>query len=119
LRWPEQPASGRPEGADAPLSTGRYYSWLADLSEQMDRAVLEQAADLRACLQLQGASVAELYSKTAVDQLVLSRCCEQLLEEQTPLSDKAQQWLRNMERGLGSVPGLAELVMAASGGIGS
>ena len=85
----------------------------------MDRAVLEQAADLRACLQLQGASVAELYSKTAVDQLVLSRCCEELLEEKRPLSAPAQQWMTYMEGQLGSVPGTATLVMAAKGVSGS
>ena len=42
---------------------------------------------------MQRASLNELYSKTAVDQLVLARCHEQLLEERSPLSAPAQQWM--------------------------
>lgn len=101
------------------LALDAYYSWLADLGEQMDRKTVEQAAALRSCLQVQRASLVELYSKTTVDQLVLARCCEQLLEERTPLSAQAQQWMVYMEGQLGSVPGTADLVMAAKakGGI--
>ena len=95
------------------LALDAYYTWLADLSEQMDRKTVEQAAALRSCLQVQRASLVELYSKTAVDQLVLARCCEQLLEERSPLSAPAQQWMVYMEGQLGSVPGTADLVMAA------
>jgi len=106
-------AEGLPVALRQKLALDAYYSWLADLSESMDRKTVEQAAALRSCLQVQRASLVELYSKTAVDQLVLSRCCEQLLEERSPLSAPAQQWMVYMEGQLGSVPGTADLVMAA------
>jgi len=106
-------AEGLPVALRQKLALDAYYTWLADLSEQMDRKTVEQAAALRSCLQVQRASLVELYSKTAVDQLVLARCCEQLLEERSPLSAPAQQWMVYMEGQLGSVPGTADLVMAA------
>ena len=107
------PPPSPPTSPSQKLALDAYYTWLADLSEQMDRKTVEQAAALRSCLQVQRASLVELYSKTAVDQLVLARCCEQLLEERSPLSAPAQQWMVYMEGQLGSVPGTADLVMAA------
>lgn len=100
------------------LALDAYYSWLSDLAEQMDRGALESAASLRECLQLDGFSVAELYSRTAVDQLALKRCCEQLVEQRKPLPAKSQQAMRFLERELGAAPGTAELVMRAMGGMG-
>ena len=96
------------------LALDAYYAWLSDLCEKMERPVLERAAPLRACLQLEAFSVGELYSKTAIDQAVLSACVEQMLAEEggEALSAASQQWAIYMEGELGSSPGTANVVMS-------
>ena len=102
------------------LALDAYYAWLSDLCEKMERPVLERAAPLRACLQLEAFSVGELYSKTAIDQAVLAACVEQMLAEEKggeALSAASQQWAIYMEGELGSSPGTANVVMSGKGAL--
>ena len=60
------------------------------------------------------AQVSELHANTAVDELVLSSCCEAMLAEETPLSDAAAMQLAYLEGQLAARPGIANAVVRAA-----
>jgi len=96
------------------LSLDAYYGWLLDTSERNDREALEGAAAVRTCLCIDAAAVSELHANTAVDELVLSSCCEAMLAEETPLSDAAAMQLAYLEGQLAARPGIANAVVRAA-----
>ncbi|KAL1523218.1 hypothetical protein AB1Y20_018170 [Prymnesium parvum] len=95
------------------LALEAYYGWLSDLSENVDRAALERCEEMRASLGLQDSSVGELYTNTAIDELVLEACLEQLFDGEVPPSTEAQQWILMLERMMIARPGVATSLLEA------
>lgn len=79
----------------------------------MDRAALERCEEMRASLGLQDSSVGELYTNTAIDELVLEACLEQLFDGEVPPSTEAQQWILMLERMMIARPGVATSLLEA------
>ena len=61
----------------------------------------------------------ELYSKTHIDELVLSACCEQMFENDRPFTLDAQMWLFTLERLMLARPSVIHAVLRGGGGGGS
>ena len=93
------------------LALEAYYGWLTDASETADRAALERSDEVRRCLGVDAAGVAELYANTEIDELVLSACCEAMLKEESPLSSTAAAELAYLERQLSARPGVGAAVI--------
>jgi len=106
---------GLPKALAQQLGIKAYYAWLTDLSEKGDRIGLEQASAVRECLRLGPAAVAELHANTGVDELVLSACCEQLMEgmEGDCLTAAAEQQISYLDRQLAARPGIGAAVLSA------
>lgn len=115
-RMLEQRASelGLPFALAQKLALDAYYGWLIDSSERGDRGALERCATVRACLGVRSAAVAELHSNTGVDEIILTAVCEQLLEEESPLSSTGEQTLAYIERQLNARPGVASAIIAGA-----
>lgn len=69
---------------------------------------------MRSCLSIGTAAVGELYANTAVDDLVLSACCDALLEDEAPLREADAQWLYYLDGRLGARPGVASAIVSAA-----
>ena len=92
-----------------------YYGWLADASEKGERQTLESCEAVRETLGVGTAATAELYASTEIDELVLTACCEQMLDVERPLPQAEAQWLLYLEGQLAARPGTASSVMASLG----
>ena len=92
------------------LSIDAYYGWLLDSSERGDRKSLESVAIVRDTLRLDAPSVAELYSNTGIDELVITAVCELMLNDNKPLTNAQQQELAYLEGQLNARPGLAQSI---------
>lgn len=93
------------------LALEAYYGWLSDLSENVDRSALERCQEVRQTLRLEDSSVGELYTNTAIDEVVLVACLEQLFENDVPPPPEAQQWVTMIERLMLARPGVAAAVL--------
>ena len=105
---------GVPSALAQRLSVDAYYGWLLDASERGNSKALEGTEQVRECLCVDSAAVTELYANTAIDELVISACCEKALEAESPLTASAVNGLAYIEGQLAARPGVLATVVAAA-----
>ena len=98
------------------LSLDAYYGWLLDGAERSDRKSLERCFEVRNCLGIDAAGLAELYANTEIDELVLSSCCEAMLKaaDGPPLDVASADELKYLEARLAARPGVGAAIVAAA-----